>query len=113
MHEMSLCESLLQVIEEQASVQGFSKVSTVFLEIGAFAGIEVDAMSFCFDVVCRDTLAHEAKLEIIELPGQAWCFDCEKEVLIKTRLDPCPVCNGIQVRAKGGDEMRIKELEVM
>ncbi|MDB1122377.1 hydrogenase maturation nickel metallochaperone HypA [Vibrio algarum] len=113
MHEMSLCESLIQVIEEQAKAQGFNKVKTVFLEIGTFAGIEIDALTFCFDVVCRETMADSATLEIIELPGTAWCFDCGKEVTISTRIDPCPECSGYSLQTKSGDEMRIKELEVV
>lgn len=112
MHEMSLCESLVQVIEEQAAAQGYSQVKTVFLEVGAFSGIETDALSFCFDVVCRGTLADGAKLVIDEKPGTAWCFDCEREVEVTDRLDPCPHCQGISLQVKGGDQMQIKELEV-
>lgn len=112
MHEMSLCESLIQVVEEQAKAQSYSKVKAVYLEIGAFSGIEVDAMTFCFDVVCRGTIAESAKLDITKLPAKAWCFDCNKEITIFDRLDNCPNCNGVSIHAKGGDEMRIKELEV-
>jgi hydrogenase nickel incorporation protein HypA/HybF len=113
MHEMSICESLVQVIEEQAKSQGYNRVKAVYLEIGAFAGIEIDSLKFCFDVVCRDTIADSAKLTITELNGVAWCFDCEKEVTVSTRVDPCPECGGYSLRTKSGDEMRIKELEVM
>lgn len=109
---MSLCESLVQVVEEQAKAQNYSKVKTVYLEIGAFSGIEVDAMVFCFDVVCRGTIADSAKLNITELPAKAWCFDCSKEITISNRLDSCPDCDSYSIQAKGGDEMRIKELEV-
>ncbi|WCE29597.1 hydrogenase maturation nickel metallochaperone HypA [Vibrio sp. SCSIO 43137] len=112
MHEMSLCESLVQVIEEQAKAQNYSKVKTVYLDIGAFSGIEVDSMMFCFEVVCRGTLADSAKLVINQLAGKAWCFDCSKEVSISDRLDPCPECNSLSIQAKGGEEMQIKELEV-
>ena len=44
MHEMSLCEGVIQLIEQQANEQQFSKVSTVWLEIGALAGVEVDGI---------------------------------------------------------------------
>ncbi|MDG3084582.1 hydrogenase maturation nickel metallochaperone HypA [Vibrio hannami] len=113
MHEMSLCESLVQVIEEQATAQGYKQVKTVYLDVGPFAGIETDAMHFCFDVVCRGTVANNAKLEINELSGKAWCFDCQKEVSISDRLDPCPDCAGFSLQTKGGDEMKIRELEVI
>ena len=112
MHEMSLCEGVLQVIEENAAAQKFSKVKTVWLEIGAFSGVEPEAMSFNFDVVVNGTLADGAKLEMIEVPAHAWCMMCAKSVAIKQRYDACPDCGGFQLQVSGGDEMRIKELEV-
>ncbi len=51
MHEISLCESVLQVLEQQAPVQNYQKVKTVWLEIGILSGIDIDALRFGFDVV--------------------------------------------------------------
>ena len=112
MHEMSLCEGMLRIIEEQAAVQHYKKVKTVWLEVGALANVEVDALRFGFEVVMQDSIAATAKLEIIDLPGQAWCLQCMKNVAIQQRFDPCPECQGHQLTANGGEEMRIKELEV-
>lgn len=112
MHEMSLCEGVLQILEDHARSQGFEKVRTVWLEIGGLSGVEPEAMRFCFDAVMRDTLAHQARLEIIALPGQAWCMHCAKAVQVQQRFDPCPDCASYQLQITGGDEMRIKELEV-
>ena len=112
MHEMSLCESLIETIQEQAEVQQFGRVKTVFLEIGMLAGVETDALRFCFDIICRGTVAESAQLVISEPPGRAWCFDCNQEVQLADRLSPCPICHGYSLQYKGGDEMRITELEV-
>lgn len=112
MHEMSLCEGVLQVLEEQAKTQGFQRVKTVWLEIGGLAGVEVEAMRFGFDVVVRNSLAEGACLEIIRVPGQAWCTTCAETVEITQRYDECPRCGGYQLQVTGGDQMRIKELEV-
>ena len=76
MHEMSLSESVLQTLEQQAEVQHYRKVKTVWLEIGALSGVEIEAMRFCFDAVVQDSLAAGARLEIIAVPGQAWCLPC-------------------------------------
>ena len=35
MHELSLCEGILQFLEDQASEQDYARVKTVWLEIGA------------------------------------------------------------------------------
>ena len=112
MHEMSLCEGILQVLEEQASAQGFARVNCVWLEIGALSGVEIEAMRFGFDAVMKGSLANGARLEIIRLPGRAWCMQCAKPVEVAQRYDACPDCGGVQLQVTGGDEMRIKELEV-
>lgn len=112
MHEMSLCEGVLQVLQDSAESQAFTRVNTVWLEIGGLSGVELDAMRFCFDAVMRDSLADKAKLEIIEVPGEAWCMKCAKAVQVKQRFDQCPDCESYQLQVVAGDQMRIKELEV-
>lgn len=112
MHEMSLCEGVLQVLEGEAKKQGFSKVKSVWLEIGDLAGVEIEAMKFSFDAVTRHSLADGAQLNIIHIPGQAWCMQCSKNVSVKQRFDECPECGSYQLQVTSGDEMRIKELEV-
>ena len=112
MHEMSLCESILQVMEQSAGSQGFSSVKTVWLEIGQLSGVELEAMRFGFEVVTRGSLAEGARLEIIELPGQAWCMQCAKSVRVQQLFGQCPGCGSFQLQVTGGKEMRIKELEV-
>ncbi len=112
MHEMSLCEGILQILEDKAKTDGFREVRTVRLEIGRFAGVEIDALRFGFDVVMKGSVAENASLDVIDVPGQAFCFDCTETVTINDRLDPCPKCGGGKLSPTGGDEMRIKELEV-
>ncbi len=93
-------------------MQNFTRVKGVWLEIGPLAGVELEALRFGFDVVTRDSLAEGAALEIIEMPGQAWCLQCAKTVPVTQRFDACPECGSYQLQITGGDEMRIKELEV-
>jgi hydrogenase nickel incorporation protein HypA/HybF len=112
MHEMSLADGVLRVIEDSAKANRFSRVKTVWLEIGALSGVEVEAMRFCFDAVMKDTLADGARLEIVTPEGQGLCLACGKTVTIQQRYDPCPLCAGYPVKPTGGMEMRVKELEV-
>ncbi|TGD74331.1 hydrogenase maturation nickel metallochaperone HypA [Mangrovimicrobium sediminis] len=112
MHEMSLCEGILQVLESNAASQGYRRVKTVWLEIGQLAGVEQAALRFCFDAVTRGTVADSAALEIIDVPAQAWCMPCARQVNIEQRFDACPDCGSYQLQVSGGEEMKIKELEV-
>ncbi len=112
MHEMSLTQGVLNILEDYAKTNGFAKVKTVWLEIGQLSHVEPEAMAFCFDAVMQGTIAHGAKLKIIETPGQAICVDCAEELEIDSRIAQCPKCGSYKLHISGGDEMRVKELEV-
>jgi hydrogenase nickel incorporation protein HypA/HybF len=112
MHEMSLAESVLQLIEDAARTQKFSRVATVWLEIGQLANVEVEAMRFCFDAVTRGSLAQGARLEILATPGSGWCLPCSASVALSETYAACPQCGAYQVQVTGGTQMRVKELEV-
>lgn len=113
MHEMSLCDGIREVLEQQARQQNFSTVKTVWLEIGKLSSVEPSALRFGFEVVMKGSLAEFAKLEIIEVDGQAWCFQCLQNVKIEHRYDGCPLCGAYLLQVNDGEQMRIKELEVV
>lgn len=112
MHEMALAESVRGIVEDAATAQGAKRVKTVVLAIGELASVEVEALRFCLDVVLRDSLADGAAIKIEPVAGAGWCPACDRSVPLVQRYDPCPHCDGYQVRPTGGTEMRVKEIEV-
>ena len=112
MHEMSLAESVLQIIEESAKSQHFSRVRSVTLEIGVLAAVEPDAMRFCFDSVTRGSIAEGARLEIIETPGEGRCTACGKTVVMQEQYGLCPECGSAYLQVTSGNRMRVKDIEV-
>lgn len=112
MHEMALCEGLVQALEEQALTEGFSRVHRVWLEIGALAAVEPAALRFNFDIVTNGTVAEQARLEIIEVAGTAWCMSCAQSVPVTRFGSGCPHCGSHQLQVTGGQQIKIKQLEV-
>lgn len=112
MHEMSLAASVLQIVEDAARAQGFERVKAVWLEIGQLSAVEAESLRFCFDAVTRDSIMHNARLEVVATPGAGWCMQCSDTVPMTKLYDPCPRCGGYQVQVTQGTEMRVVELEV-
>jgi hydrogenase nickel incorporation protein HypA/HybF len=112
MHEMSLMESVLEIVEEEARKAGATSVKLVKLAIGELSHVEPEAMAFCFEAVTRGTLADGATLEIERIAGRGWCIDCAEEVALAERFGACPNCGGFKVQMTGGDDLRVAELEV-
>ncbi len=112
MHEMSLAENVLQIIEEAAHHQSFTRIKTVWLEIGQLTCVEPEALRFCFDVVMRGSVAQHARLEIIDIPELGWCKTCIQEVPMATLYAVCSQCGNFGLKVLCGDTLRVKELEV-
>lgn len=112
MHEMSLAESVLQLVEETAGREKAQRVKLVVLEIGRLSSVEPEAMRFCFEAVTRDSIAQDASLEIIVTPGVGWCMPCGASVEMTESYGACPQCGSYQVQPTGGTEMRVREIEI-
>ncbi|WP_231362896.1 hydrogenase maturation nickel metallochaperone HypA [Thioalkalivibrio sp. ALJT] len=109
---MSLAEGILRIIDDQAATRGFRCVLRVRLEIGELAGVEIEALRFAFDAVKANGIASQAVLEISTARGEGWCMDCGTTVPIAALYADCPLCGGARVRASGGMDMRVIDIEV-
>jgi len=112
MHEMSLMESVLEIVEDEAKKAGATSVKAVKLVIGELSHVEPEAMAFCFEAVVRGSMAEGARLEIERTPGRGWCLDCAETVALSERFGACPKCGNHRVQMTAGDDLRVGELEV-
>lgn len=112
MHEVSIAESLVDLIEAEALTAGFARVRRVRLQLGALGSVEPDALLFCFPAVAHGTVAAGARLDIETIPGAGWCAQCRCTVALTQRYDLCPACRRGPVTLTAGDELRLAELEV-
>lgn len=113
MHEMSLCENIREIIQEQAKENGFTRVTRVWLEVGPLSCVEPDALRFGFDVVMRGSVAQGAAVEIMTPIATAKCLACQQIVEIQQRYDPCPHCGMGPMNMIKGDALKISKLEVV
>lgn len=112
MHETSLAGGILKLVEDAALREGFRRVTLLRLEAGQLAGVEARALQFALEALAPGTCLQEARFEINEPPGQAWCLPCGQTVLLKQRGDACPNCGHYQLQATGGTELRVVDMLV-
>lgn len=112
MHEMSVCESVIRILNREAERHHFTRIKTVRIEMGARSCVTLEAMDFCFRVIAKGTVADGARLELLREPLVAWCLNCGDLVSIKERYDACPQCGSYELQINGTDTLRVKNLEV-
>jgi hydrogenase nickel incorporation protein HypA/HybF len=111
MHELSLCESITELVVEAAKREGVARISRVVLALGAAASVEVESLRFCFPVTCEGTPAEGAELAIEIIPLQARCQACGAEFAPETLISPCPQCGNHARTIIAGREMRVVSFE--
>ncbi len=113
MHELSLCLNILKTLERQAKLNNFSHIKMICLEMGALAGVEKEALVFSFSIAAKNTMAENAQLNIIDVPGQAQCHSCHKIVNVDAYFSACSQCGQYGLELIKGTELRIREVEVV
>ena len=69
-------------------------------------------MRFCFDICAKGTALEGSVLEIIEVPGAGVCRDCDARVELSRLFGRC-ACGSTRLRLVAGEELKIKEMEVL
>lgn len=111
MHELALSQSIVELLAELAAREGLRTVTRVVLEVGEAAGVECEALRFCFDAVTRRTLAEGAELCIEQPPARGRCGGCGREFSMTRGLAPCPHCGAWGARLVSGRELRLQAFE--
>jgi hydrogenase nickel incorporation protein HypA/HybF len=113
MHEITLCHQAIELIDSHARQHGASRVTAVWLEVGAFSCVEASALTFCFELVCRGTLAEGCELHLHQQDAECWCYDCQQHInLLMQRVRICPRCEGNNLRIVADDGVHIKRVEI-
>ncbi len=107
MHEVSIAQSIIQIIEEVLPKNKKGFVSAVKIKVGQLSAIETDALLFAFDIVKAKTLLHSAKLNIEIIEGGALCNDCKQDFRLSSFATPCPYCGSYRVSITVGKEMKV------
>ena len=92
MHEMSIAQSLIEIIEEEMLKYDAKILRSVRLNIGQMSAIVPDALSFCFEVITSGTELEGARLIMDIIPLKGYCYRCKSEFEIKDYTFICPSC---------------------
>ena len=112
MHEVSIMQEAVRLAVETARSSGASRVLGLRLRVGGLSGAVPEALQFAFDVVCRDTVAEGATLEIETIAPACWCESCGTEFQCEDWLNECPQCHTVSGELRRGRELEIASVEM-
>jgi hydrogenase nickel incorporation protein HypA/HybF len=111
MHELSMAESLIGILVDEARNHGIVSIKKVKLQVGELAAVVPDSLTFCFELVSRDTIAEGAVLEIENVPIVAHCDRCDLTFKIQDSVFQCPRCEEPVFELLSGRELSVTSIE--
>ena len=112
MHEMSICQGLINQVEKIAREKGASRVESIVLSIGPLSGVEPELLNRAFEIARADTVAEYSVLEIETGPVVVECRSCGASGAAEVNRLLCSSCGDWQVNLVQGDEMLLLRLEL-
>ncbi len=113
MHEMGIAEQLVQIaIDSIPEEIENPKVEKLNLKIGKLASVVEHSLTFCFEIITKDTPLEDARLDITFIPVTVRCKTCDNQWEVTGPVFQCPSCKDGEVELITGREIEITSLEL-
>jgi hydrogenase nickel incorporation protein HypA/HybF len=105
MHEVSIADSILDLIEHQIGAP--QALAEVELCVGPLSGVSADSLEFCFATVAKARGFGTPTLSVQRTQVHIRCESCQTEYAIEDLMSFCPQCNSWKRTILSGDELQL------
>lgn len=111
MHEVSIINSCLDIVFQQAKESKLKKVNKISLKVGELSGVMADSLVFAFNAAIKGTIAEKAELMIDIVEAKGICSNCKVEFKIERFNRMCPECGEFCKEVLSGHELYINTID--
>jgi len=111
MHELSVCQALIDQLEALALEQGARRVLSLVVGIGPLSGVEARLLKQAYPVAAAGTLAEDAELDIEDRPIRVHCRTCGEDSDATANRLLCASCGDWRTDLVSGDELVLTRVE--
>ncbi len=112
MHELSIAQNIVEIVEKYAFEANAKLVSLVEVDVGMISGIIPETLEFVWESAIIDTILKESNLKINIITAQAICIDCNNEFQLEDIYSVCPNCNSNKITIIKGKELDVKSIKI-
>jgi hydrogenase nickel incorporation protein HypA/HybF len=112
MHELSICQSMLDIVERTMREHPGAKLRTIRLDIGQGSTIEPILLTDAFAILTDKGPFEGVELDINSIPIAGRCRACGKPFTYQEMALGCPSCGSTDIVIESGMELDIRELEI-
>lgn len=112
MHELSICQALVDRVTSIAGEQRARQVFSVRVAIGPLSGVEPQLLAQAYPIAAAGSIAEAAELQLETLPVRVFCPACDSETDARPNRLVCGQCGDWRTRLVSGDELMLQNIEL-
>ena len=112
MHELAICQSLMDQVESIAAERNARCVTSIVVGMGPLSGVEAQLLKNAYPVASAGTIAEDAELIIEYLPIRVKCSQCDSESDALPNKLVCKQCGDWRTTLVSGDELLLMSVEL-
>lgn len=112
MHELSVCQGLLDQVTGIARQNRATGITRIRLQIGPLSGVEPQLLEQAFPLASAGTVAEHAELAIETLAVRVRCETCGAETEAAANRLLCGACGDWHTKLVSGDELLLVSVEL-
>jgi len=112
MHELSVCLSLLEQVEQIAREHDASSVTRIILSVGPLSGVEPELLKNAYPLAVAGTVAADAALVMESADIVVRCSQCDGETKAAPNKLLCAACGDHRTQIISGDELMLMSVEL-
>lgn len=114
MHELGIVMQVIDQVEKVAAESDVTQVLKLNMEVGEVSSVVPALFTDCFDWAKKKTkYMQQTQLEMVILEGISYCQDCKKTYKTTAYAKKCPHCSSYHTYLVTGNEINIKDIEVI
>ena len=112
MHELAICQSLMDQVETIALERNAQSVTLIVVAMGPLSGVEAQLLKNAYPLASAGTVAENAELVIEYLPIRVRCTQCDSESDALPNKLVCKQCGDWRTTLISGDELMLMSVEL-
>ena len=113
MHELSLCQNIIDQLQDLARQHNARSVSRLEVQVGVLSGVEARLLEQAFVFAQAGTLAEEAELVTEVVQPRVACLACGAETAASANDLRCADCGSEVTRLVRGGELILARVELV
>jgi hydrogenase nickel incorporation protein HypA/HybF len=112
MHELSICQSLIDQLDEIARRESAVRITSLLLRVGPLSGVVPELIADAFPIAAAGTAGEGAALNVETGGVRVRCRSCGAETDAEPNRLVCGTCGDFRTELISGDELLLVSVEL-